>query len=169
MPNENNEDKVKDDKQNRTVTIRGVDSKLYERLVNVARDTGRTVGEITNQAISNFLTLVSEAEMITYNVKDGIKSTGKAFLEGINESKKDVIVVSNIGEVTVFKLEMISAKKPVSFRNIGKLILPDLDEETLEHYVDSIISVDELVIPPSINKLTLMRKTKFVKRISTPS
>ncbi|ABP95676.1 MULTISPECIES: hypothetical protein [Metallosphaera] len=154
-----------DNKENRTVTIRGVDSKLYERLVNLARETGKTVGEITNQAIGNFLSAISEAEMITYNVKDSIKSTGKAFIDGFNETKRNVFVVSNIGEITVFKSEIVSAGKPVSFRNIGKLILPDIDQDTLDKYVDSIISVDELIIPPSINKLVLIRKAKFVKRI----
>ncbi|MCG3108137.1 hypothetical protein L3N51_00418 [Metallosphaera sp. J1] len=153
-------------KENRTVTIRGVDSKLYERLVNLARETGKTVGEITNQAIGNFLSAISEAEMITSNVKDSIKSTGKAFIDGFNESKRNVLVVSNIGEITVFKSEIISTGRPVSFRNIGKLILPDIDQDTLERYVDSIISVDELVVPPSINKLMITRKARFVKRIT---
>ncbi|BCS94010.1 hypothetical protein [Metallosphaera javensis (ex Sakai et al. 2022)] len=153
-------------KENRTVTIRGIDSKLYERLVNLARETGKTVGEVTNQAIGNFLSAISEAEMITSNVKDGIKSTGKAFIDGFNESKRNVLVVSNIGEITVFKSEIISTGRPVSFRNIGKLILPDIDQDTLERYVDSIISVDELVVPPSINKLMITRKARFVKRIT---
>ncbi|MEM2013520.1 MAG: hypothetical protein QW536_09260, partial [Metallosphaera sp.] len=94
-----------------------------------------------------------------------IKSTGKAFIDGFNETKRNVFVVSNIGEITVFKSEIVNAGRPVSFRNIGKLILPDIDQDTLDKYVDSIISVDELVIPPSINKLMLMRKAKFVKRI----
>ena len=152
-------------RENRTVTIRGVDSKLYERLVNLARETGKTVGEITNQAIGNFLSAISEAEMIKYNVNDSIKSTGNAFIDGFNETKRNVFVVSNIGEITVFKSEIVNAGRPVSFRNIGKLILPDIDQDTLDKYVDSIISVDELVIPPSINKLMLMRKAKFVKRI----
>lgn len=153
-------------KENRTVTIRGIDSKLYERLVNLARETGKTVGEVTNQAIGNFLSAISEAEMITSNVKDSIKSTGKAFIDGFNESKRNVLVVSNIGEITVFKSEIISTGRPVSFRNIGKLILPDIDQDTLERYVDSIISVDELVVPPSINKLMITRKARFVKRIT---
>ncbi|AWS00146.1 hypothetical protein [Metallosphaera hakonensis] len=157
-----------ENKQNRTVTIRGVDSSLYDRLVKLAHDTGKTVGEITNQAIGEFLNVISEAEMITYNVKDNIKSTSKAFLDGFNESRKNLFVISNVGEITVFKAEIVSAGKPISFRNIGKLVLPDLDEDTLEKFIDSIVWVDELVIPPSINKIMLMRKARFIKKITSP-
>ncbi|QKQ99196.1 hypothetical protein GWK48_01205 [Metallosphaera tengchongensis] len=154
--------------ENKTVTIRGIDSKLYERIVKLAHDTGKTVGELTNQAMSQFLSAVAEAEMITYNVKDSIKNTGKAFIDGFNESKKNVLVISNIGELTVYKSEIISSNKIISFRNIGKLSLPDLDQETLDKYIDSLVYIDELVIPPSINKILLMQKAKFIKKISSP-
>lgn len=157
-------DQNRDQKQ--TVTIRGVDSKLYEKLVKLARETGRTVGELTNQAMSQFLSTVSEAEMLAYNLKDSVKSTGKAFLEGFNETRRDVILISNLGEVTITKAELLSAGKPVSFRNISRLAFPDLENELVDRFIDSIISVDEVVIPGTVNKISLLRKCKFVKKIT---
>ncbi|MFP3204970.1 MAG: hypothetical protein RXS23_06035 [Metallosphaera yellowstonensis] len=155
--------------EKQTVTIRGVDSRLYEKLVKMARDTGRTVGELTNQAMSQFLSTLSEAEMLTYNIKDGVKSTGKAFLDGFNETKKDVIIISNLGEVVITKAELNSAGRPVSFRNITKLVFPDMDQDTADKFIDSIISVDEVAIPPNVNKLMLLRKCRFVKKITVLS
>ena len=45
----------------KTITIRGVDSDLYNRIVNLSRQSGKTVGEIMNQAMSTFLGLAGKA------------------------------------------------------------------------------------------------------------
>ena len=158
--NENEKDK-------KTVTIRGVDKSIYERAVKTARETGRTVGEIVNQALSSFLGLTSKATNAVTQVVQGVKETGKSLVQGFEDAKKDVVVISDVEELSVTRDEILQVGKQISFRNIKKLTL-NIDQEAL-NYVDSIIGVDELVIPSTINKIMLLQKCKFVKKISTIS
>jgi hypothetical protein len=150
----------------KTITIRGVDSDLYNRIVNLSRQSGKTVGEIMNQAMSTFLGLAGKAGEKIDEAVSKARETGKAFIEGFNEAKKDVVIISDIEELEANKNEITSLGKPVLFRNIKKLVLEDIDEPTLDRYIDSIVSVDELVIPRSLNKFKVLQKCKFVKRIT---
>ena len=150
----------------KTITIRGVDSDLYSRIVNLSRQSGKTVGEIMNQAMSTFLGLAGKAGEKIDDAAFKAKETGKAFIEGFNEARKIVVIISDIEELEANKNEITSLGKPVLFRNIKKLVLEDIDEPTLDRYIDSIVSVDELVIPRSLNKFKVLQKCKFVKRIT---
>lgn len=94
-----------------------------------------------------------------------LKKPEKSFVQGFEDAKKDVVVISDVEESSVTKKEILQVGKPISFRNIKKLTL-NIDQEVLS-YVDSIIGVDELVIPPTINKITFLQKCKFMKKIST--
>ncbi|MCY0874658.1 MAG: hypothetical protein OWQ47_07000, partial [Acidianus infernus] len=132
-----------DEKNKKTVTIRGVDKSIYERAVMAARETGRTVGEIVNQALSSFLGLTSKATSAVSQVVQGVKETGKSFVQGFEDAKKDVVVISDVQELSVTRDEILQVGKPISFRNIKKLTL-NIDQEAL-NYIDSIIGVDELV------------------------
>ncbi|BDC17760.1 hypothetical protein [Acidianus sp. HS-5] len=154
-----------DDKNKKTVTIRGVDKSIYEKAVITARETGRTVGEVVNQSLTTFLGLTSKAGNTVNQVVQGVKETGKSFVQGFEEAKKDLVVISDVEELTVTRDEILQAGKPISFRNIKRLTL-NIDQDTL-NFVDSIIGVDELIIPPTINKIILLQKCKFVKKIST--
>ncbi|QGR20437.1 hypothetical protein [Stygiolobus azoricus] len=149
----------------KTITVRGVDRDLYNRIVNLARQSGKTVGEIMNQAMSTFLGLAGKAGEKIDNVVYKARETGSAFIEGFKEARKDVVVISDIEELEANKNEIVSLGKPVLFRNIKKLVLEDVDDDTLDRYIDSIVSVDELVIPRSLNKFKVLQKCKFVKRI----
>ncbi|MFP3233494.1 MAG: hypothetical protein RXR08_07330 [Sulfolobaceae archaeon] len=150
----------------KTITIRGVDSDLYNRIVNLSRQSGKTVGEIMNQAMITFLGLAGKAGEKIDDAVFKARETGRAFIEGFNEAKKDVVIISDIEELEANKNEITSLGKPVLFRNIKKLVLEDIDEPTLDRYIDSIVSVDELVIPRSLNKFKVLQKCKFVKRIT---
>lgn len=150
----------------KTITVRGVDSDLYNRIVNLSRQSGKTVGEIMNQAMSTFLGLAGKAGEKIDNAVYKARETGRAFIEGFNEVKKDVVIISDIEELEANKNEIMSLGKPVLFRNIKKLVLEDVDDDTLDRYIDSIVSVDELVIPRSLNKFKVLQKCKFVKRIT---
>ncbi|BAB67558.1 hypothetical protein [Sulfurisphaera tokodaii] len=155
------------DENKKTVTIRGVNRDLYERMVNVARNSGKTVGEVMNQAMMTFLGLAGKVgEKIDEATQKAI-NVGKAFVEGYNEAGKNIFIVSDLEELRITKNEIIGLGKPVSFRNIKRLILDDIDQQTIDQYIDSIITVDEVVVPSSVNKLLLLQKCKFVKRVVT--
>lgn len=160
--NQNNNDENK-----KTITIRGINRDLYERMVNVARNSGKTVGEVMNQAMMTFLGVAGRVGEKIDEATQKTISVGKAFIEGYNEVGKNIYVVSDLEELRVSKNEIMTLGKPVSFRNIRRLILDDIDQQTINQYIDSIISVDEVVVPSSINKLFLLLKCKFVKKITT--
>ncbi|BCU70186.1 hypothetical protein [Stygiolobus caldivivus] len=157
--NNNNDNK-------KTITVRGIDSDLYTRIVNLSRQSGKTVGEIMNQAMSTFLGIAGKAGEKLDDAVYKARETGRAFIEGFNEAKKDVVIVSDVEELNANKNEIVAMGKPVSFRNIKKLVLEDIDDTTFDKYIDSIISVDELVIPRSLNKFKVLQKCRFVKRIT---
>ncbi|MDT7876328.1 MAG: hypothetical protein RQ872_06395 [Sulfolobaceae archaeon] len=155
-----------DENKKKTVTIRGIDMSLYERLVKVARDSGKTVGEVMNQAMSTFLGVAGKAGEKIDQAISMSKDVGKSFIEGFNEAKKNIVIISDLESIEVKKEELVSFGKPVSFRNIGKLVLLDIDQDTFNTFIDSIISVNELVIPRNLNKFFVLQKCKFVKKIT---
>ncbi|BFH72861.1 hypothetical protein SJAV_08050 [Sulfurisphaera javensis] len=154
------------DENKKTITIRGVNKDLYERMVNIARNSGKTVGEVMNQAMMTFLGIAGKVGEKIDEATQKTISVGKAFIEGYNEAGKNIFIVSDLEELRITKNEIVSLGKPVSFRNIKRLILDDIDQQTIDTYIDSIISVDEVVVPSTINKLLLLQKCKFVKKIT---
>jgi|ECHhosMinimDraft_1075155.scaffolds.fasta_scaffold00009_47 hypothetical protein len=155
----------KDENETKTVTIRGVNKEVYNEVVRLSREIGKSVGEITNQALTLFLSIANEASRAISSVGGGVVETGKAFIEGFRESRKDITIISNIDEMEISKDELISYGKPISFRNIKRLTFTDIDQNTFENYIDSLISIEELVIPSSVNKLKLLQRSRFIKRI----
>lgn len=135
-------------------------------MVNIARNSGKTVGEVMNQAMMTFLGIAGKVGEKIDEATQKTISVGKAFIEGYNEAGKNIFIVSDLEELRITKNEIVSLGKPVSFRNIKRLILDDIDQQTIDTYIDSIISVDEVVVPSTINKLLLLQKCKFVKKIT---
>jgi hypothetical protein len=48
------------EEEKKTVTIRGIDKKLYEMATETARKTGKTVGEVVNESLRLFLAATGE-------------------------------------------------------------------------------------------------------------
>lgn len=154
MSQENNENK-------KTITIRGIDEKLYRKLTEIARNSGKTVGEVANQAFRTFLELSNTAKQTASSVIE----SGKSFLEGFKEGMGNFIVISDIDELTVNKEELAEAGKPIIFRNIKRLTLLGVTDVDIANYVQEINNVDELIVPPNINKIKLSQKCRMVRRI----
>ncbi len=164
MSNENNQDN-NDEEKKKTITVRGVDKDIYEKAVLTARETGKTVGEVVNQALTSFLGITSKASRTVDQIIQGAKDTGKSFIMGYEDAKKNITIISDLEELTITKDEIMQSGKKLSFRNIKKLTL-DIDQDAL-NYIDSIIGVDDLIIPSSLNKISVLEKCKFVKKIET--
>ncbi|WP_016731756.1 hypothetical protein [Saccharolobus islandicus] len=155
MSQENNENKKK------TITIRGVDEKIYRKLTEIARSSGKTIGEVTNQAFRTFLDLSDAAK----RTASGVVESGKTFIEGFKEGIGNLIIISDIDELSVNKEEMMQTGKPIAFKGIKKLSLVNISDDDVEKYIQEISDVDELIIPPNINKLKLLQKCRRVKKI----
>jgi len=60
---------------------------------------------------------------------------------------------------------MMQTSKPIAFKGIKKLSLVNISDDDVEKYIQEISDVDELIIPPNINKLKLLQKCRRVKKI----
>ncbi|WP_338598613.1 hypothetical protein V6M85_08040 [Sulfolobus tengchongensis] len=155
MSQENNENKKK------TVTIRGVDEKIYRKLTEIARTSGKTVGEVANQAFRTFLDVTETAK----RTASGVIESGKTFIEGFKEGIGNILVISDIDELSINREELMEAGKPIVFRNIKRLNLVGLTNEDIDKYIQEISGVDELIVSPNVNKIKLSQKCRMVKRI----
>ncbi|BBD71998.1 hypothetical protein HS1genome_0387 [Sulfodiicoccus acidiphilus] len=147
--------------ENRPKTIRGIDPDLYDRALALSRQTGKTVGQVINDALSNLLNALD-------STADKVQEVGRAFVEGVQEGRGELTVISNVEEIEVTREELASLGRQVVFRSVKRLVLgEDVDRETFEKYVNSIVQVEELVVRnKSLPKLTVLQRCRFVKRIT---
>lgn len=135
-----------------TISVKGVKKDLYEKIKQAARDSGKTIGEITNEAYRLFVSTTTN-----------LIETGEQFVQGLKESQ--VLEISNIDSLEISGQEIKSYGKKISFRNIGALKIKDISEKDFEDYVISIINIKRLEIPKELNKLKILERSKFIGEI----
>lgn len=148
----------KQEKKPNIKSIRGIDDKLYEQLTVLARESGRTVGELVNEAMRLLLTLANKTSDV-----------GKALIEGYKEGKgaHDVEVISNIDELEITREDLLDMDKLVEFKNIKKLIFKDVPYDLFDKKVRKITMCGEVVVPRGYPKLKVARKCFLVTKIVT--
>ncbi|MCL4447710.1 MAG: hypothetical protein M0Z77_03800 [Thermoplasmatales archaeon] len=134
------------------ISIKGVQKRLYERVKGLATDTGRTVGELTNDA---FKVLLSAAEET--------KKVGEEFIHAVRDSKSTY--VQDLNSIEISGPELVRNNKKVTFKNIKNLVFKDLNETDFENYVESIVNVKSLEIPKGISKFKVLERSKYVDNI----
>jgi len=150
----------------KTITIRGIDEDLYERLTVLARETGKTIGELINEGMRILLSITSPLVKTTQKAIEGVTSVGKAVAEGVETGLGRIREISNIDELTVNKEDLEAIDQLVVFKNIKKLKFEDnVTYELIEAKVKGIILCDEIIIPKTIPKLKLLSKCKLIRRI----
>ncbi|MFP3166696.1 MAG: hypothetical protein RXR36_05395 [Nitrososphaeria archaeon] len=148
---EEGENKNKEDEK--TVTIKGVRSDLFKKIKEMAYQSGKTVGEITNRAYESLL-----------NGAQGLGEISRSFQKGIQESGS--ILISSLDELSVDSKEILSEGKRVVFRNIKKLTLTSLDDATIEKYIGGIYEVEELNASGNFSKIKLLARCNHVKKLN---
>ena len=148
-------DERQEKKQN-IKSIRGIDDRLYEQLTVLARESGKTVGELVNESMRLLLTLVNKTSDV-----------GKALVEGYKEGRRaeDVEVISSIEELEITAKDLESIEKPVEFKNIKKLVFKDVPYELFDRKVRKIAMCGDVVVPSSFPRLKVARKCFMVTRI----
>ncbi|MCD6323972.1 MAG: hypothetical protein J7L55_02545 [Desulfurococcales archaeon] len=138
-------------------SIRGLDDELYERITLLARETGRTVGELFNEAMKFLLAATGKAADV-----------GRQFVEGCKEVAKPVEgveVVSGVDELEVSSKDLASVERPVEFRNVRRLVFRDVPYQLFEERVAKIVLCDTVVVPPDYPKLRVAKKCVMVRKI----
>ncbi len=146
------------------VAIRGIDRRLYGKLASLAKDSGKTIGEIMNEAMRIFLVTTQKvAETGASIARTLLEETGKGMREGVRE--EGVEEIGNLEELEVTRKDLEGVEK-VAFKNIKTLrFSSDIPYEMFEEKVVAIVLCDRVIVPKSFPKLKVARKLRYCKKI----
>jgi hypothetical protein len=160
---------VSEGEERRTVTIRGVDRDLYLKALALAKEAGRSVGEVINAALRLLLPMGAAAAEAMSRAAE----VGRGFVEEVKEAAKGALVISGVDELAVARRDLEAVEGMVSFRGLKRLRFEDdVDLEVFERKVASIVMCGEVELPRGIPKLKAAAKMKLVSKLverATPS
>ena len=140
-----------DGKESKSISVKGVNSDLYRKVIEKAIETGKTIGEITNDA---YKTLLSTMEF--------------ALQKSSNVLKRDFEVVSNFSELTISDADLKELGKPVAFSNVDKLDLSAVSNENFDKYIKSLLHIKKLIISSELRKSLILTRAKYIDKIEQP-
>lgn len=143
----------KDEEVNeKTVSIRGIASDIYRKILQISSETGKTVGELTNEAYRKMVQTSSLVE------KAAEKALEKKF-------KVADTIVENIGQITLNNDEIEKLYGNIGFRNIDKLELSGLSDINSYGKISFISNVKVLKLTKGTKKVNLLSKLNEVSQI----
>jgi len=120
--------------QKDVIAVRGLNTDLYNKIHAKAKETGRNVSDLMNEAIRLYLDQVTGAPIVHYG-------TGAV---GLTVSKNDLVKLGK-----------------VAFRRvIGLRFSEDVDEQTFDNHVDSIEHCIDVKVPEPIYS-NVMKKAQY--------
>jgi hypothetical protein len=145
-------------KRMKNVTIRGIDSEIYDEFSSSIKSLKMNIGE----AITQMMQDVMEDFGDTFPSLTAKGSLGKI--------KKDRITINALDTLRISKKDLEEAGAQVKFSHMGKLIFePDVDLATFNKYVRGIHHCDYVKIPAFLPKLILLSKTQYCGKVETYS
>ncbi|KAA8923443.1 hypothetical protein [Thermoplasma sp.] len=135
-----------------TISVKGIRDDVYRNVSELAKHTGKTIGEITNDAYRTFLGTV-----------EGVRNISQSFIEGAKGALPRYIDNFKKLEITADDLKDLGQK--VAFRNIDELIFRNITDEEFSKYVAFIDGVKILRIPKTVKKTTVIKISTFVDEI----
>ncbi|MCL5437966.1 MAG: hypothetical protein M1148_02060 [Candidatus Thermoplasmatota archaeon] len=151
MPTSDGKKVEKEEKEN--ITVKGVSQDVFGRIKELARVTGKTMGEITNEAYGSVLSTFEATKTISREFLEGTKSAAK--LES----------VSGFKNLTVSGEDLKELGKKVIFRDIENLTLENMDDEVFREFVLRIIHVKNLKVTDAIKKSSVITKCHYVDNV----
>ncbi|MCL4451526.1 MAG: hypothetical protein M1327_02740 [Candidatus Thermoplasmatota archaeon] len=140
----------KSDEKN--VSVKGVQKSLYQRILELGRETGKSVGELTNDAYKALLVTAS-----------GAKEFSQHFVEGAKQAS--VQSIDNITELEITGSELKELKRKVSFNHVKQLKISDITDSEFSSIVVGIHNVEDLTVSKQVKKTTVLKVCSFVNRI----
>lgn len=142
--------------EKKIITIRGVSVPVYEKALRLARDLGITIGELVNEALKRYISTL-----------ETIMKTVESHIEELKRSG-NVIVISNIGTLTVSRRDLENIDRQVVFKDIKELVFQDdITDELFRDKVYKIVRVDTIYIPKTLSSVLVASKCEFVNKILT--
>lgn len=143
-----------DDNKKENITIKGISKEIYDEIKKIAKETGRTIGELTDEAYNTLLLTL-----------DDITKASNNFINSLKDGSTKII--ENIDELEITGKDLKSFSKSIIFRNIGRLTLKEIEESDIRNYIVSIQNVRLIQIPKEVSKLVILERGKFIGKIDT--
>jgi hypothetical protein len=122
-----------------TVLIRGLDKQVYNKLVGRAKELGKNVADLVNEAMRGYVDELSNDSEAPIDPKRIVISGGPVVL-----SKSDILGI--YGEVGPFRVD-----------NTGELVFDsDVDKEAF-HRIERIHNTGKLKVPKDVHYLALLK------------
>jgi len=150
--------------EKKPLSIRGVDREIYKQITSLAKELGKNIGEVVNEAFKLYISVVKGSETAARTISSALSELKRAFEEGLAESKASII--HGLSELTVTKDDLENYGRQVTFSMIDKLeFSPDVNAETFDKYVKAIVMCNEVRIPSKIPKLLAGSKCRNVRKL----
>ncbi|PYB68808.1 MULTISPECIES: hypothetical protein [unclassified Thermoplasma] len=146
------EKKEEEETKKITISVKGIRDDIYKNVSELAKHTGKTIGEITNDAYRTFLGTVEGVRNISQNFIEGAKGAIPRYIDNFKKL-----------EITADDLKDLGQK--VAFRNIEELTFRNISDEEFSKYVAFIDGVKVLRIPKTVKKTTVIKISTFVDEI----
>jgi hypothetical protein len=134
------------------VTIKGISSEIYNKVKQLAKETGKTIGEITNDAYNTILMAL-----------DDVSNAGNDVIKMIKNG--EIKVIENVDEISLTGEEIRKFNRKIIIKNIQRLELKEIHEEDISKFIVSINNVGLISVPKGFNKLALLEKARFIGKI----
>ena len=152
MEKDTEKEETKNEESKQNISVKGVRKDIYGKILKLTRDTGQTLGEITNEAYRTFLSGV-----------EGAKHLSKNFIDGA--TKGSVKYIENIKTLTINGEDLAEISTKIVFRNIDTLIFEDISTEDVTKHVESLSNVKVIVIPKSVSKASILLRSTLIDEI----
>ena len=147
--------------EKKITTIRGIDRELYTKITALAKEMGKTVGDMINEAMKLYLLFTETSAEITKS----LSRTRKAFVEGFRE--RTSLIIRDLDQIQLSKSDLERYKRKISLIKIKRVIFDkDVDEDTFEKYIDLIAYCEEVLVPKSIPRLLVYSRCRQVSKIT---
>ena len=146
MEKDTEKEVTENEESKQNISVKGVRKDIYGKILKLTRDTGQTLGEITNEAYRTFLSGV-----------EGAKHLSKNFIDGA--TKGSVKYIENIKTLTINGEDLAEISTKIVFRNIDTLIFEDISTEDVTKHVESLSNVKVIVIPKSVSKASILLRS----------
>ena len=148
--NEKEEAETMESKQN--ISVKGVRKDIYGRILRLTRETGQTLGDITNEAYRTFLSGIEGARHLSHN-----------FIEGA--TKGSVKYVENIKNLSITGEDLAEISTKVAFRNIDTLVFEEMTTDDVAKHVESLSNIKVIIIPKTVSKASILLRSTLIDEI----
>jgi len=155
-----------EEREKKTIVVRGVEEETYRRIAELARRMNKTIGEIVNQAFRTYLSIMEVGGRVASQTLEAIRDIGETIRGNIARFVEVENVIRDFEELTISKSDLEYATQPLVFMNIGKLVFEDgISKELFKEKVGKIVNCDYVEVPSSIPKMLVASKCRLVKKL----